>query len=253
MATTFDGRAALVTGGGRGIGRAIAIELAAAGARLAIVSRTSRELKEVAAAIGAAGPTPAITISADVGDPVQLRDAAERAARELGPVEILVNNAGVVWPLGPSAEIEAADWEAAAQINLFAPLRLTRALLPAMVERGWGRIVNVSSGIVASPAAMVGANAYVATKAALEAHTVNLAAELEGSGVEVNVFRPGAVDTAMQGWIRDQDPAEIGEALHERFVAMGESGDLLTPEASAKALVEHLRAGGNGEIWDVPG
>jgi len=121
-----------------------------------------------------------------------------------------------------------------------------------MVERGWGRIVDVSSGIVAHPGAMVGGNAYGATKAALEAHVVNLAAELEGTDVTVNAFRPGAVDTAMQGWIRDQDPAEIGSALHERFVTGYESGSLLTPEDSASALLAHLDAGGNGQIWDVP-
>lgn len=99
---------------------------------------------------------------------------------------------------------------------------------------------------------MVGGNAYAAGKAALEAHSVNLAAELEGTGVTVNAFRPGAVDTAMQGWIRDQDPAEIGSALHERFVGTYESGSLITPEDSAAALLAHLRSGGNGQIWDVP-
>ena len=99
---------------------------------------------------------------------------------------------------------------------------------------------------------MVGGNAYAAGKAALEGHAVSLAAEIEGSGVTVNVFRPGAVDTAMQAWIRDQDPAEIGRGLHERFVSGYESGDLLTPEDSAAALIDHLRAGGNGLIWDVP-
>jgi NAD(P)-dependent dehydrogenase (short-subunit alcohol dehydrogenase family) len=98
---------------------------------------------------------------------------------------------------------------------------------------------------------MIGANAYTATKAALEAHTLNLAAELQGSGVTVNVFRPGTVDTAMQGYIREQDPEQIGAALHERFIAMHESGSLTTPEQSARALLEHLRTGGSGQIWDV--
>ena len=98
-----------------------------------------------------------------------------------------------------------------------------------MLERRWGRVVNVSSGIVASPAAMVGANAYAATKAALEAHTVNLAAELAGTGVTVNAYRPGSVDTAMQAWIRDQDPDAIGRALHDRFTERHAAGDLISP------------------------
>ncbi|MFZ0976724.1 MAG: SDR family NAD(P)-dependent oxidoreductase, partial [Solirubrobacteraceae bacterium] len=101
--------------------------------------------------------------------------------------------------------------------------------LPVMLERRWGRVVNVSSGIVASPAAMVGANANAATKAALEVHTVNLAAELAGTGATVNTYRPGSVDTAMQAWIRDQDPDAIGRALHERFTERRAAGGLINP------------------------
>jgi NAD(P)-dependent dehydrogenase (short-subunit alcohol dehydrogenase family) len=248
----LDGRTALVTGAGRGIGRAITLALAARGARTALVSRTAAELEAVAVEVAATGAPEPLVIVADMRDPAQVRDAARRTAEELGSLDILINNAAVVWPLGPTADVDPVDWEAAFQINLFAVLRMTQEVLPSMLERGWGRIVDVSSGIVAHPEAMVGGNAYAATKAALEAHVVNLAAELEGTGVTVNAFRPGAVDTAMQGWIRDQDPAEIGSALHERFVSGYESGSLLTPEDSASALLDHLDAGGNGQIWDVP-
>jgi NAD(P)-dependent dehydrogenase (short-subunit alcohol dehydrogenase family) len=248
----FDGRTALVTGAGRGIGRAITLALAARGARTALVSRTAAELESVAAEVAATGAERPPAIVADMGEPGRIGEAVRRAAEELGPVDILVNNAAVVWPLGPTATVDPADWEAAFGINVFAVLRMTQEVLPSMIERGWGRIVDVSSGIVAHPEAMVGGNAYGATKAALEAHVVNLAAELEGTDLTVNAFRPGAVDTAMQGWIRDQDPAEIGTALHERFVSGYESGSLLTPEDSAAALLDHLDAGGNGQIWDVP-
>jgi NAD(P)-dependent dehydrogenase (short-subunit alcohol dehydrogenase family) len=248
----FAGRTALVTGAGRGIGRAIALALAAEGARPALVSRTAAELEETAAQVAAAGaPSPPVVVG-DVRDPAQIREIVGLARAELGPLDILVNDAAVVWPLGPTARIDPLDFEAAFQINVFGLLRLTQEVLPEMVERGWGRIVNVSSGIVAHPEAMVGGNAYAATKAALEAHSVNLAAELEGSGVTVNAFRPGAVDTAMQGYIRDQDPDEIGSALHTRFVDRFHAGELITPEQSAAALLAHLRAGGTGQIWDVP-
>ena len=120
-----------------------------------------------------------------------------------------------------------------------------------MLDRGWGRIVNVSSGIVDHPGAMVGMNAYAATKAALEAHTLNLAAELAGSGVTVNLYRPGSVDTAMQGWIRSQSPDEIGAALHEHFRASYEQGSLITPSTPPGPWSAQLVGDATGEIWNV--
>jgi NAD(P)-dependent dehydrogenase (short-subunit alcohol dehydrogenase family) len=118
-----------------------------------------------------------------------------------------------------------------------------------MRERGWGRVVNISSGIVADPAGMVGGNAYATGKAALEAHTVNLAAELAGTGVTANVYRPGSVDTAMQEWIRGQDGAP---ALSERFRRSHADGRLITPDHSAAALLHRLTTTDvTGAIWDV--
>ena len=246
----FNGRVALVTGAGRGIGRAIALGLATDGAAVALVSRTEAELNAVAAEVRGQGGT-ALAVAADVGDTDQIRELVSRVRTELGPVEILINNAAVVWPLGPSATIDPADWEQAAQINVIGPVTLSLAVLPPMIERSWGRIANISSGVAANPAAMIGANAYTATKTALEAHTLNLSGELAGTGVTVNVFRPGTVDTAMQGWIRKQDPGRIGTALHERFITMQQSGTLITPQRSASVLLEHIRGRANGEIWDV--
>ena len=117
------------------------------------------------------------------------------------------------------------------------PLRQL-AVLPGMVDRGWGRIVDIfPSAIAAHPGVMVGMNTYAASKAALEAHTVNLAVELTGSGVTVNTFRPGSVDTAMQAGIRGQDPTRIGATLHERFVRSHAEGAMITPEQSAQHLI----------------
>jgi NAD(P)-dependent dehydrogenase (short-subunit alcohol dehydrogenase family) len=130
-------------------------------------------------------------------------------------------------------------------------MALTAALLPGMTGAGWGRIVNVSSGIVAHPEAMVRGNAYTATKAALEAHTVNLAAELRGTGVTANVYRPGRVDTVMQEWIRGQDPERIGAALHARFTRSASSGELITPQRSASVLLARLVGDETGAVWDV--
>jgi len=98
---------------------------------------------------------------------------------------------------------------------------------------------------------MIGANAYATSKAALEAHTLNLAAELADTGVTVNVYRPGGVDTAMQGWIRSQSPDAVGATLHERFVDTYAKGRLITPEASARSLLARLPSNATGEIWSV--
>jgi 3-oxoacyl-[acyl-carrier protein] reductase len=118
-----------------------------------------------------------------------------------------------------------------------------------MLANGRGRVVNVSSG--AADGSMIGGNAYVTGKSALETHTLNLAAELDGTGVTVNAYRPGPVETAMQEWIRNQDPARIGAALHRQFVRMHAEGGLITPEYTARSLVAHLRGADTGQIWSV--
>jgi 3-oxoacyl-[acyl-carrier protein] reductase len=174
-----------------------------------------------------------------------------RITAEMGRVSILISNAAVVWPLGPTVAVTQAEWSAAFAVNVGAVFQLSAALLPSMLEQGWGRIVNISSGIAVNPAGMIGGNAYAATKAALEAHTINLAAELAGSGVTANIYRPGSVDTAMQAWIRAQPPAKIGATLHERFARSYEEGSLITPGQSARSLMQHLATDATSETWNV--
>jgi len=246
----FAGKTALVTGAGRGIGRALAFGLAAQGARLVLLARSADQLTQTAEGLAAAGAADPLVVPADVGDDRQLR-AAVTAARARGPVDILINNAAIVEPLGPTDRLGAADIRRAFDVNVVAVIALSGALLPAMVEAGWGRIVNISSGIAARPGSMIGGTTYAAAKAALEAHTVNLAAELAGTGVTVNAYRPGGVETAMQAWIRGQDPARIGTALHDQFTRSYASGALLSPGQSAASLIARLGTGATGQIWDV--
>jgi NAD(P)-dependent dehydrogenase (short-subunit alcohol dehydrogenase family) len=246
----LSGKTALVTGAGRGIGRGIALGLAQAGARVALLARSGDELDQTASQVLELGGH-ALAVPADVSDPGQLTGAVKRTRDELGDVSVLINNAAVVWPLGASASIDPAQWTAAISINVIAVARLSFLLLPAMIANRWGRIVNVSSGIAASPAGMLRANAYATSKAALEAHTVNLAAELDGTGVTVNAFRPGSVDTAMQAWIRGQDPAQVGAELHRRFTASYRDGNLISPQQSAQSLLARLASDDNGQIWSI--
>jgi NAD(P)-dependent dehydrogenase (short-subunit alcohol dehydrogenase family) len=245
---SLGGKTALVTGAGRGIGRGIALGLAQTGARVALLARSGDELDQTASQVQQLGGR-ALAVPADVSDPGQLAGAVKRIRDELGDVTVLINNAAVVWPLGASTSIDPAQWAAAISINVVAVASLSFLLLPAMIANRWGRIVNVSSGIAASPAGMVRANAYATSKAALEAHTVNLAAELDGTGVTVNAYRPGSVDTAMQAWIRGQDPDWIGADLHHRFTASYHDGNLITPQQSAQSLLERLDSDDNGRIW----
>jgi len=252
VAPDFSGKTALVTGAGRGIGRAIALGFADAGAGLILLARSAGQLDETRAMLldRDAEAARIRVVAADLGDDEQ-RGLAAGTALEAGRVDVLVNNAATVEPLGVTADIPAAELRRAFELNVVAPVALTAAVLPGMLDAGWGRVVNVSSAIAARPGFMVGGNAYAATKAALEAHTVNLAAELNGTGVTVNAYRPGGVDTAMQAWIRGQDPDRIGAALHTRFNQNFTEGTVITPEQSAAALIAHLGGDDSGSIWDV--
>jgi NAD(P)-dependent dehydrogenase (short-subunit alcohol dehydrogenase family) len=248
----FAGKTALITGAGRGIGRALASGLAAAGASLILVARSAGQLAETRDLLVAEGVAASRirVIPADLGDEAQRTSAAE-AALDGGRVDILINNAATVEPLGATVTISAAALRQAFELNVVAVVALTAAVLPGMLDAGWGRVANISSGIVAHPENMIRGNGYAITKAALEAHTVNLAAELRGSGVTVNAYRPGTVDTAMQAWIREQDPERIGAAMHERFSQSFANGTLITPERSAAVLIAHLGGDDTGAIWDV--
>ncbi len=250
MFPDLTGRVAIVTGAGRGIGRALAVDLARAGAAVAVVARSADQLAETAAGVGGVGGR-ALPVALDAAEHGALADLVRRVEEGLGAVDILVNNAGTVAPLGPTESLPTADVVAAFHLNVVTPVLLTAAVVPGMRRRRWGRVVNVSSGIVANPAGMVGGNVYAATKAALEAHSINLAAELDGTGVTVNVYRPGRVDTAMQGWIRAQDPQRVGGGLVERFVASHEAGALITAAESARALMDRIGRDETGRIWDV--
>lgn len=246
---TLAGRVAVVTGGGRGIGAATALALAQTGASVAVVARSREQVGAVAALLTSHGAR-SLAVAADVADPAGITDAFAKIANTLGPIEVLINNAGIVAPLGPTARIDPEAWHRALVINLVGPFSCLRAVLPGMLDRRWGRIVNVTTGAAAGPG-MIHANAYSVSKAGLEMLTVNLAAELAGSGVTVNAVRPGGVDTAMQAQIRAGDPAEIGAALVARFQAAYASGRLLPAERPARLIVRLIAQDTTGEIIDI--
>jgi 3-oxoacyl-[acyl-carrier protein] reductase len=202
------------------------------------VARTPSQLAETVALVRAAGRR-AQQIEADIGEPSAPSLIAAKVLADLGAIDILVNNAATVEPAGPTATTGPQDWARAVAVNLTGPVRLTLAILDAMIEQGYGRIVNVSSAIAAAPDAIAGLNAYAASKAALEAHTL---------GVTVNIVRPGPVDTAMPAWILAQPPAQIGAGLHDRFAAMRDAGLMASPDQPARMIAGLVTGDITGQI-----
>jgi NAD(P)-dependent dehydrogenase (short-subunit alcohol dehydrogenase family) len=189
----LTGRVALITGGGRGIGRAVALSLAAAGADVAISGRNADVLNETARAIRAVGRRAAAVVC-DVGERSQVEDLVTRVKQDLGDPLILVNNAGIA---GSAKLSETTDemWEAMLRVNATGAFYCMRAVVPMMVEAKWGRVVNVASIAARSGAAYIAA--YAASKHALLGLTRAVAAEVAARGVTVNAVCPGYVDTEM--------------------------------------------------------
>lgn len=215
---------ALVSGAGRGIGREIALGLAADGARIALLGRTPETLAEAATACAAAGAAATAVVPADVTDPGEVAAAVATAQRELGPVDLLVANAGLREPqAGPMWATDVDDWWAVVETNVRGVQLLDRVVVPGMLARGRGRILHVGSGMGQRP--HPDWSAYSVSKAALSRLTDTLATTLRGTGLTVLEASPGLVRTDMtetmwgppeeQPW----NPAEPMVTLVRRFAA----------------------------------
>ncbi len=191
---SLAGQVAVVTGGGRGIGRAVAQRLAAAGAAVAVIARSDSELAETVALIQQAGGR-ATALAADVTDLHAVRHAMQTIERSLGPVDLLVNSAGAIKPFGPVWKIDADEWWRTIDVNLRAPFVCSQCALIGLVERGRGRIVNITSGAGAVSTPYY--TSYVTSKAALIRLTECIALEAKEYGVGVFAIAPGTVRTRM--------------------------------------------------------
>jgi 3-hydroxybutyrate dehydrogenase len=249
------GRTAVVTGGGRGIGEAVARRLAEAGVSVVVAARSTAEVERVAESIRSAGGQ-AWAATCDVTDEAAVAALALEAAERLGPVDILVNNAGVS-SSSPVHRTSLEEWNRMLAVNATGSFLCTRSFVQPMVERGQGRIVNV-----ASVAGLQGARyiaAYAAAKHALVGLTRATAAEVAGRGVTVNAVCPGYVDTPMTDESVARIVAKTGRSAEEARAAILKSspmGRLLTPGEVAAAvlyLCGDSAAGVNGQALVIDG
>jgi len=236
-------RTAFVTGASRGIGRACALELARSGARVVVAARQREKLEEVAAEIRALGAE-AFVVEIDLASPASIAQAFA-AAKEFGPVHILVNNAGITRDT-LALRMKLEDWEAVIQTNLTGAFLCIQQVLQGMMRERWGRIINISS--VVAEAGNAGQSNYVASKAGLIGLTKSLAQEMASRNITVNAVAPGFIETDMT--------AVLGEDLKTGLLGRIPLKRLGKPDDIAAAVAFLAGDGASyitGHVLDVNG
>jgi NAD(P)-dependent dehydrogenase (short-subunit alcohol dehydrogenase family) len=232
----LQNRIALVTGAGRGIGRAIALAFAAEGAKVAVTARSTAELEDVTGQIRAAGGT-SLAISADISDRTAPPRIVSQVKQTFGPIGILVNNAGVGSSADPRPVVEFDDafWDLSLAVNLTAPYLLCKAVLPDMLARNHGRIVTVAS--IAGKIGTLHGAAYSASKHGVLGLTRTLALEVAANGITVNAICPGPVHTRMNDRRIEYDAARRGVSFEEQERIQTPLGRRLEPNEIAPLAV----------------
>jgi NAD(P)-dependent dehydrogenase (short-subunit alcohol dehydrogenase family) len=239
MARVLEGRAAIVTGGTRGLGLEIARAYLAEGARVAICGRDRDQLANARAELG-----DVVTVAADVARADDVERVVAEALEAFGSVEVLVNNAGVYGPIGPVEELDWTEWTRALEVNLLGSVLMARALLPHFKQRGYGKIVQLSGGGATAPLPRF--TAYAASKAAAVRFAETLAEEVRVHGIDVNSIAPGALNTRLLDQALDAGPDAAGASFYERAVEQKEHGG--TPTAAGAELAVFLASAASDGI-----
>jgi len=240
----IEGRIALVTGASQGIGRACALELAKAGATVALAARNEAKLAEVQAEIEAAGGK-AAAFALDVANEESIKTGAKAVLERFGKVEILVNNAGITRD-GLVLRMKRHDWDDVVATNLTGAFLLTQALLQAMLKNRWGRIINITS--VVGRTGQAGQVNYSATKAGLIGMTRSLAREVASRGVTVNAVAPGYIETPMTAVLDEkQTTAMLAQ------IPLGRAGTDLDIASAVTYLASDSASYITGHVLDVNG
>jgi len=226
------GKAAVITGAGRGIGRAIALAFALEGADVLVASRTLSEVTVTAEGARALGRH-ALALNVDVSNADEVEWMVAQGLEEFGKVDILVNNAGTYGAIGPLVDNDPVKWVQTVSINLFGAFFCARAVLPFMIRERRGKIINLSGGGASSP--LPNFSAYAASKAAIVRLTETLAQEVEEFNIQVNAIAPGAVNTKLTDAVLAAGPA-AGEEMLAQARRQKEAGGVPAERAAALAV-----------------
>ena len=233
----LENTVAVVTGGGRAIGRAIALNLAAEGADVVLAARSVEPMEEVAGQIRDCGQR-ALVLPMDLADPASVARGAQRALEEFGRVDVLVNNSGVGGPSRPLWEIEPQEWEETFRVNVTGSYLACRAFLPSMIQAGSGAVVFIGSASGKRP--LVNRTPYTASKMALVGLVRTLATEVGPYGVRANLISPGAVEGERLDWVIEQQASARGVSVKQAradFSSASPLHRLVTAQDVARATV----------------
>ena len=240
----FAQQAALITGGSRGLGLAFAQALAQAGAAVALIARSENDLRSAAQAIEQAGGR-VLPFTADVTDRQAIEQVVAEVERRLGHIDLLVNSAGVLRALGPIAEINPDEWWREIEINVRGTFLVARAVLPGMLARQHGRIINLAS--VAGLQALPAGSAYCLSKAAVIRFTENLALDHGEQGVRAFAVHPGDVRTPMLNYIAESDEVKQRAPIVQGWVQqMYQAGEDTPIDRSVELIM--LLASGKADV-----